>query len=104
LIVNLNAKIKTNLFILPIDKLNVIVYTYIIKNREETNMYVIQYFTRGNGFKSGSWLPCAIGGVPRRYPTLEQAKTAFNGLNRLDRIDKRIAEEYTVIRYKAVTI
>ena len=66
-------------------------------------MYVIQYFTRGNGFKSGSWLPCTTGGVPKRYPTLEQAQDAFNALNRLDRIDKRIAEEYTVVRYKAVS-
>lgn len=66
-------------------------------------MYVIQYFSRGNGFKSGSWSPCTVGGVPVRYTTLEQAQTIFNGMSRLDRIDKRIAEEYTVIRYKTVT-
>jgi hypothetical protein len=65
-------------------------------------MYVIQYHARGNGFKSGSWIPLTLGGVPKRYPTLAQAQSAFNGMNGLDRIDCRIAEEYTVVRYKAV--
>jgi len=65
-------------------------------------MYVIQYFIRGNGFKPGAWHVCFADGAPKRYPTLGQAKTAFDGMNRLDRIDKRIAEEYMVTRYKAV--
>ena len=73
----------------------------VVSGRKD-NMYVIQYFVHGNGFKPGSWYPCTVGDIPKRYQTLEQAQAAFNSLSRLDRIDKRIAEEYTVIRYKVV--
>ncbi len=37
-----------------------------------------------------------------RYPTLEQAQMAFDKLHKRPEAVYRIAEEYTVTRYKAV--
>ncbi len=65
-------------------------------------MYVIQYRTRGDGFKPGTWQPCCVGGVPKRYNTLSDARAAYDALPRVLRPDYRIAEEYTVTRYKLV--
>lgn len=65
-------------------------------------MYVIQYRTRGDGFKPGTWQPCCVGGVPERYATLAEAQAAYDGLPRVMWPDYRIAEEYTVTRYKPV--
>lgn len=65
-------------------------------------MYVIQYRTRGDGFKPGSWQPCCVGGVPERNVTLLEAQAAYDALPRVLRPDYRIAEAYTVTRYKPV--
>lgn len=54
-------------------------------------MYVIQYRVHD----WGKWSTC-----PKRYPTLEEAKAAYSTL--LAKSMYRIAEEYTVVRYKAV--
>jgi len=38
----------------------------------------------------------------QRYKTLEEARTAFDSLPKIIQVNSRIAEEYTVTRYKAV--
>ena len=63
-------------------------------------MFVIQYFTRGDGFKPGTWDAFHEYGQPKKYETLEQARAAFNRMGFT--ADCRIAEEYTVTRYKAI--
>lgn len=67
-------------------------------------MYVIQYRTRGDGFKPATWQPCCVGGVPERYTTLAEALTAYDALPHVLWPDYRIAEEYTVTRYKPVKL
>ena len=62
-------------------------------------MYVLQYYIRGNGFKPGTWHVRTNGGIPVKYKSLSEAKTAYENL--LDKPSYRIAEEYTVVRYKA---
>lgn len=55
-------------------------------------MYVIQYRIH----EWDKWETSS-----RRYPTFEEAQTVFNALP--IKAGHRIAEEYTVTRYKAVT-
>ncbi|KAF5034209.1 hypothetical protein DSECCO2_598570 [anaerobic digester metagenome] len=63
-------------------------------------MFVIQYYIRGNGFKPGTWEPFYEHGLPKQYATLDEVEKAFNRMALT--ADCRIAEEYTVTRYKAV--
>ncbi len=63
-------------------------------------MYVLQYYVRGNGFNPGTWHVRTKGGIPMKYKTLNEAKAAYENL--LDKPSYRIAEEYMVVRYKAV--
>jgi len=57
-------------------------------------MYVIQHRVRS----SDNWET-----FTERYPTLEAAQAAFDKLSGLLKAGSRIAEEYTVTRYKSVT-
>ncbi len=63
-------------------------------------MFVIQYYVRGDGFKPGSWEAFHEFGQPKWYATLDDAEKDFNRMRLTP--DCRIAEEYTVTRYKPV--
>ena len=63
-------------------------------------MFVIQYRVRGDGFKPGRWEAFHEFGQPKQYATLGDAEKAFNRMGFT--ADCRIAEEYTIIRYKPV--
>ena len=58
-------------------------------------MYVLQYYTRGDGFKPGTWHTCTD-----KFKTVEEVQKILN--QKLIKSDYRIAEEYTITRYKAV--
>ena len=58
------------------------------------DMYVIQYLDYPPW--KNKWMP-----TKKRYPTLKEAQAAFNALP--IKSDHRIAEEYTVVRYKAIS-
>jgi hypothetical protein len=62
--------------------------------REVKIMYVIQYLDYPTW--KNKWMP-----TKKRYPTLKEAQAAFNALP--IKSDHRIAEEYTVVRYKAIS-
>jgi|GEM_PF-3234261 len=56
-------------------------------------MFVIQYLTYPSW--NNKWAPTG-----KRYPTLAEAQTAYDALT--FKTGHRIAEEYTVVRYKVI--
>jgi hypothetical protein len=58
-------------------------------------MYVLQYYTRGDGFKPGTWTVCS-----EEFKAVEDVQKLLD--QQPFKSEYRIAETYTVVRYKAV--